>query len=361
MNQIKTAFSKQTLIWLLQGLFVLLVCALVRFLCMFELNLPWLVSARLTWLLKVLIGRGPGLSDLQQTAFHSREIHLRAVALGVVHGTLAPAVVVPTHQLAFLITADVAEGSLHKASPQILREDGLKTCSQDKNGAHEYVFEIPGRMGVISAPFLKHNICLASYLICWDCLMFLFILHCSATLIVNHYWDSLQYTAGTREERSCRVIEAKFILTHWCCSYKVARQQTLWQFHQKLGEFNYGCPTLQMNLVFRALNQNGADRIKVVIVTASERACSCFGHLKGEKQAHNNSYWERHTPQTHTRRERKWWYTSMFSRQYLWKHYISCTIWRTLFAESYLWENFEDTDRKMWVLVSSIFPVVHWH
>lgn len=139
-------------------------------------------------------------------------------------------------------------------------------------------------------------------------LMVLFILHCSATLIVNHYWDSLQYSAGTRGGKSRRVIEAKFILTHWCCSYKVAREQTLWQFHQKLGEFNYGCPTLQMNLVFRALNQNGADRIKVVIVTASERACSCFGHLKGEKQAHNNnSYWERnqHTPQTHTHAERE--------------------------------------------------------
>lgn len=95
-------------------------------------------------------------------------------------------------------------------------------------------------------------------------------------------------------QKSRRVIEAKFILTLWCCSYKLAREQTLWQFHQKLGEFNYGCPTLQMNLVFRALNQNGADRIKVVIVTASKRACSCFGHLKGEKQAHSNYlYWAR--------------------------------------------------------------------
>lgn len=44
-----------------------------------------------------------------------------------------------------------------------------------------------------------------------------------------------------------------------------------------------------MNLVFRALNQDGADRIEVVIVTASKRACPCFGHLKGEKQACNNN------------------------------------------------------------------------
>lgn len=63
---------------------------------------------------------------------------------------------------------------------------------------------------------------------------------------------------------------------------------------RKLGEFNYGWPTLQMNLVFGALNQNGADRIEVVIVTASERARPCFGHLKGEKQAcYDNPYCER--------------------------------------------------------------------
>lgn len=61
------------------------------------------------------------------------------------------------------------------------------------------------------------------------------------------------------------------------------------------GGFNYGWPTLQMNLVFRALNQNGADRVEVVIVTASERARPCFGHLKGGKtEAHdNNPYCER--------------------------------------------------------------------
>lgn len=282
------------------------VCVLVRSLCMCEWNLPWFLSAHLTWLLELLIGRGPGVSDLQQTGFHRHQIHLGAVALGVVQGTLAPAVVVPAHQLAFLITADVAESSLHKASPQILREDGLKTCSEDGNGAHDCAFEIRGnhrKDGGYFPPVFKQNTCLASYSICWVWLMVLFILHCSATLIVNHYWDSLQYAADTRGKKSRRVIEAKFILTHWCCSYKVAREQTLWQFHQKLGEFNYGCPTLQMNLVFRALNQNGADRIKVVIVTASERACSCFGHLKGEKQAHNNSYWERNQ---HTCRERKW-------------------------------------------------------
>lgn len=175
-NQINIALStmqkgpNQTLIWLISGLFVLLcLCVPVHVLCMCEWNLPWPVSAPLTWLLKVLIGRGPGVSDLQQTGFHSRQIHLGAVALGVVHGTVAPAVIVPAHQLAFLITADVAESSLHKTSPQILREDGLKTCSEDGNGSHEYAFEIRGtrwKDGGHFPPFLKHNICLASYSIC---------------------------------------------------------------------------------------------------------------------------------------------------------------------------------------------------
>lgn len=115
--------------------------------------------------------------------------------------------------------------------------------------------------------------------------------------LCRHPWQK-------KKKKSLRVIEAKFVLTLWCCSYKLAGEQTMWQFHQKLREFNYGCPTLQMNLVFRALNQNGADRIKVVIVTASERACSCFGHLKGEKKAHNNSFWERNQHITfHTNKE----------------------------------------------------------
>lgn len=137
------------------------------------------------------------------------------------------------------------------------------------------------------------DICLASNAICWDSLKVLFFLHISATIIT--VWDLLQNSAcmpGKKKKK--RVIEAKFILTLPCCSYKLSSEQILWQFHQKLGEFNYGWPTLQMNLVFRALNQNGADRIEVVIVTTSERACPCFSHLKGEKQTYNNEliYWE---------------------------------------------------------------------
>lgn len=45
-----------------------------------------------------------------------------------------------------------------------------------------------------------------------------------------------------------------------------------------------------MNLVLRTLNQNRTDRIEVVIVTASKRACPCFGHLKGrQEKAHDNT------------------------------------------------------------------------
>jgi len=37
--------------------------------------------------------------------------------------------------------------------------------------------------------------------------------------------------------------------------------------------------TLQMDFVLGTLNQHRTDRIKVVIVTASERASSCFSYL----------------------------------------------------------------------------------
>lgn len=134
--------------------------------------------------------------------------------------------------------------------------------------------------------------CLASHAMCWDSLKILFLLRkfcnsCFESLFGGNQVKTLQACmAKKKKKRSERVIEAKFVLTLSYCCYKLAREQTLWQFHQKLGEFNYGWPTLQMNLVFRALNQNGADRVEVVIVTASERARPCFGHLKGEKQKH---------------------------------------------------------------------------
>lgn len=41
--------------------------------------------------------------------------------------------------------------------------------------------------------------------------------------------------------------------------------------------------TLQVDFVFRTLNQNRADRIKVVIVTASERACPGLRYLGNNK------------------------------------------------------------------------------
>lgn len=130
-----------------------------------------------------------------------------------------------------------------------------------------------------------------------------FCCFCSESLL-----DSLQKPARTRgkkkKKNSERVIEAKFVLTLSCCSDKLPKEKTMPEFHQKLGEFNYEWPTLQMNLIFRALNQNGADRVEVVIVTASERTCSCFGHLKGEKQRHIIM----HTEKTHIKyRKRERW------------------------------------------------------
>ena len=59
---------------------------------------------------------------------------------------------------------------------------------------------------------------------------------------------------------------------------------------------------MQMNLVFRALNQNGADRVEVVIVTASERARPCFGHLKREREREKERK-KRHIRIIHTEKE----------------------------------------------------------
>ena len=41
--------------------------------------------------------------------------------------------------------------------------------------------------------------------------------------------------------------------------------------------------TLELNFILRALNQHGADRVKVVIVTASERTCAGLRHLGDRK------------------------------------------------------------------------------
>jgi hypothetical protein len=80
----------------------------------------------LTRLLKVLVGQGPGVSEVHQAGFHGSEVHLRAVTPGVLGTALAPAVPLPTHKLALLVAADVAERSLHEARPQVLWQYGLQ-------------------------------------------------------------------------------------------------------------------------------------------------------------------------------------------------------------------------------------------
>lgn len=79
-----------------------------------------------------MVGHVPGVSDFQQTDFHSPQIHLGAITLWVVLGALAPAVIVPAHKLALLITTNVAESCLHKPGPQVFWQNGLKTCSKKK-------------------------------------------------------------------------------------------------------------------------------------------------------------------------------------------------------------------------------------
>lgn len=164
---------------------------------------------------------------MPQTGFHSLQIHLGAIALWVVRGTLAPAVIVPAHKQAFLVTADVSESSLHKASSQILRENNLETCSMEgEYGNNEYLCEICGNhwrsggffktqhmfsvildmlgfaYGFIYTALFHHSCCKS-------------LLGCTSALC-RHPWKKRR-----------RVIEAKFILTLRCCSYKLAREQTL--------------------------------------------------------------------------------------------------------------------------------------
>lgn len=47
-------------------------------------------------------------------------------------------------------------------------------------------------------------------------------------------------------------------------------------------------PTLQLNFVLLAVNQNGADRVEVVIVTATQRAGPGLSYL--ERKTKGN-YW----------------------------------------------------------------------
>ena len=84
------------------------------------------IKVTLTRLFKVLVGRGPGVSEVHQAGFHGSEVHLRAVTPGVLGAALAPAVPLPTHELALFVAADVAERSLHKARPQVLWQYGLQ-------------------------------------------------------------------------------------------------------------------------------------------------------------------------------------------------------------------------------------------
>lgn len=48
-------------------------------------------------------------------------------------------------------------------------------------------------------------------------------------------------------------------------------------------------PTLQLNFVLLAVNQNGADRVEVVIVTAPQRAGPGLSYLEIERKRGN--YW----------------------------------------------------------------------
>ena len=91
----------------------------------------------LTRLLKVLVGRDPGVSEVHQAGLHGSEVYLGAVAPGVLCAALTPAVPLPTHELALLVAADVAERSLHEARPQVLWQYGLQAWRRGRKGERE--------------------------------------------------------------------------------------------------------------------------------------------------------------------------------------------------------------------------------
>lgn len=83
-----------------------------------------------TWFLKLLIEDLPRLRDPLQALLHGLDVHIRAVALGELGVTVAPAVIVLAAKFALSIAGYVAESSLHKTFPQVVRKDHLQACKK---------------------------------------------------------------------------------------------------------------------------------------------------------------------------------------------------------------------------------------
>lgn len=87
----------------------------------------------LTWCFKLLVVTLPSFLDLKEAFFQSLDVSLRTVTLWESKPTLAPAVILSAGQLPLWIAGDVAEGSGHKAFPQILRQQCLQAYKEDTN------------------------------------------------------------------------------------------------------------------------------------------------------------------------------------------------------------------------------------
>lgn len=83
-----------------------------------------------TWFLKLFIEDLPRLRDPLQALLHGLDVHIRAVALGELGVTVAPAVIVLAAKFALSIAGYVAESSLHKTFPQVVRKDHLQACKK---------------------------------------------------------------------------------------------------------------------------------------------------------------------------------------------------------------------------------------
>lgn len=97
----------------MQQLFVLLKACLGKF--------------RLTRGLKVFIRGSPGFRHAQQGVLHNLDVGEGTVALGILIGTLADALVVMANIFPLAVAHNVAQSGLHKFLLQVVGENDLKT------------------------------------------------------------------------------------------------------------------------------------------------------------------------------------------------------------------------------------------
>lgn len=226
-----------------------------------------------TWFLKVPVCCVPGVPGLGQAGLHGPQLHLGAVALRVLGGAAAPAVAVLAHKLALLIAAHVAEGGLHEPGLEILRQDGLQTCSTSRAETCEDPSDRQPRVKTLviaqkhprricppaSVPFSHLTYARRRAPYAGIHLWFYFYSTVQLLFVANHYCSrfTLQVGECTRGgavggETAKEWLKLNSLWHSHAAVISSPEEQTQWQFHQKLGrEFNYGWPNLANESCFR--------------------------------------------------------------------------------------------------------------